>query len=102
MKQFYICQAGTGSYTLCSFDKPVRKLLVTSARSCWLAIPFSDESISKNFYIPGNQVVEIDFQTANSGNGCTGVELKATGDTGGNVYISVSEYGTVGNNDWYK
>lgn len=83
------------------FVKPVRKILVECDTLIGLAIPFSDGSFSDEFLCFPNQLVYLDFQSANNGGGVSSISLIPE-STGGIARLSVIEYGTGGNNDWYK
>lgn len=98
MKQFYYRSATNVADTL-TFVQPVRKIVVVAGRSAALRI----SGTSVFFYIPANQVFYLDFQSANSGKGVTSVEIKGfSADQAVDVYISVTEYGSDGDNEWYK
>lgn len=103
MKQFYNIQAPGGGFEYLQFDAPVRKLLVSTARGIYIAIPYRDATRSANFYIPPNNSVLIDLQSANGGKGCASLGFSSiSSDTAATVYLSVVEYGSDGDNDWYK
>ena len=101
MKQFYNIQAPGEGFEWLQFDAPVRKLLVSTARG--IAIPYRNATRSANFYIPPNNSVLIDLQSANGGKGCASLGFSSiSSDTATTVYLSVVEYGSDGDNDWYK
>lgn len=97
MRQFYKELIGGSTGTTVQFVKPVRKILVECDTLIGLAIPFSDE-----FLCVPKQPVYLDFQSANNGGGVSSISLIPEADGGGIARLSVIEYGTGGNNDWYK
>ena len=103
MKQFYNIQVSGTKYEYLQFDAPVRKLLVSTVRGLFIVIPYRDGTDSANFYIPPNNSALIDLQSANSGKGCARLGFRATTAEGTSIaYLSVAEYGSDGDNDWYK
>lgn len=103
VKQFYKETAPSDSINVIQFDAPVRKMLVTSSRAIFVLIPFANNIYSAPFYIPANNVVNIDLQSANAGKGCVSIGLKSTApDLSASVYLSIVEYGSDGDNEWYK
>ena len=56
-----------------------------------------------NFYLPSNTPVYLDFQSANSGKSVTSLEFKSfSTELNSDIYVSVVEYGSDGDNDWFK
>lgn len=74
------------------------------SRGAYISIPYSNNTYSDKFYIPQNTPVTIDLQSANGGKGCTslGVESGSSSQTTAYLYVSIVEYGSDGDNDWYK
>lgn len=98
MKQFYYTRA-TNVFSPITFVQPVRKVMIVASRSLALRIAGS----GSQFYIPANQALYFDFQFGNTGKGVTSLEFKGfSADTSVDVYVSVSEYGSDGDNDWFK
>lgn len=103
MKQFYRLEAPAGSTGVLHFDAPVRKMLVVVSRGVYISVPYSDNTFSVRFYIPPNMPVAVDLQSANGGKGCASLGVGSiSSDTPANCYISIVEYGSDGDNDWYK
>lgn len=75
-----------------------------ASRSVYISIPYSNNTYSDKFNIPQNTPVTIDLQSANGGKGCTslGVESGSSSQTTAHLYVSIVEYGSDGDNDWYK
>lgn len=66
-------------------------------------IPYSDNTYSDRFYIPQNLPVTFDLQSANGGKGCTSLIVQAgASQTVSVVHVSIVEYGSDGDNEWYK
>lgn len=98
MKQFYYTSV-TNVFGSMTFVQPVRKVMVVASRSLALRIA----GLGTQFYVPGNQAVYFDFQSGNTGKGVTSLEFKSfSADASVDVYVSVSEYGSDGDNDWFK
>lgn len=98
MKQFYYASV-TNVYRSMTFVQPVRKVMIIASRALVLRIVGSGTP----FYVPSNQIVYFDFQSRNTGKGVTSLEFKGfSADTSVDVYVSVSEYGSDGDNDWFK
>ena len=102
MKQFYACNAAVGTYTNCNFNAPVRKITLSTVRGCYVRLPYGGGSYSESFLIPANYPTVIDFQSLNGGKGVSSIEVTAVADVATVLYMSVIEYGSDGDNDWYK
>lgn len=102
MKQFYKELIGGSTGTTVQFVKPVRKILVECDTLIGLAIPFSDGNFSDEFLCFPKQPVYLDFQSANNGGGVSSISLIPEVGGGGVARLSVIEYGSDGDNDWYK
>ena len=103
MRQFYkeLIGGSTGTTTV-QFVKPVRKILVECDMLIGLVIPFSDGNFSDEFLCSPHQPLYLDFQSANNGGGVSSIRLIPEADGGGIARLSVIEYGSDGDNDWYK
>ena len=98
MRQFYFIHV-TDVFSSITFVQPVRKVVIVTSRSLAMRIAGS----ATLFYVPSNQALYFDFQSGNTGKGVTSLEFKSFSvDTGADVYVSVSEYGSDGDNDWFK
>lgn len=103
MKQFYRVEVSSKGDTVFQFEAPVRKMVVTANRSLHMFLNYSNKTKSARFYVPLNVPIYIDFQSANGGKGCTSIGLSSvTPDTSTVCFISIVEYGSDGDNDWYK
>ena len=103
MKQFYRIEAPAGSTQVLQFDAPARKLLLVASRGSYISLPYSNNMYSDRFFIPPNVPVTVDFQSANGGKGCTSLGVESiSAETPANLYLSIIEYGSDGDNDWYK
>ena len=71
MKQFYTAQTTTTEleFTPLEFEYPVRKTCVVADKTAYIRFKYSDESFSDFFYLPANQALYLDFQSANNGGG---------------------------------
>lgn len=103
MRQFYTAlTTGTNlEFTPLEFDQPVRKTCVVADKTAYIRFKYSDQSVSSFFYLPANQALYLDFQSANNGGGVKTIYVADTGVVA-NVRFSIVEYGTGGNIDWYK
>lgn len=101
MKQFYYVHTQNGQARDIVFEKPVRKICLTSTTDCNVGIKFPDGSVSKNFLVLAKTPLYLDFQSRNNGGGLKTLTFLST-EASGDVYISVCEYGTGGDIDWYK
>lgn len=104
MRQFYsVTTTGTlGEFSTLEFVQPVRKMcLIAENAAGYLRFVYSDGSDSGVFFLPARQVVYLDFQSANNGGGVRTVSLADAG-VQTQIRVSVIEYGTGGNIDWYK
>lgn len=77
--------------------------MVVAIRAAYVSIPYSDNTYSEKFYIPQNLPVTLDLQSANGGKGCTSIDVgSGFSQSVSSVYVSIEEYGSDGDNDWYK
>ena len=83
------------------FEQPVRKINITATTDYLMYIDFSDSTQSSSYLIIPRFQCYFDFQSANNGGGIKSLKFRSYGKKG-TIYISVIEYGTGGNNDWYK
>lgn len=98
MKQFYYISV-TNVFRSITFVQPVRKVMIVASRSLAMRIA----GLGTQFYVPTSQALYFDFQSGNTGKGVTSLEFKGfSADTSVDVYVSVSEYGSDGDNDWFK
>ena len=102
MRQFYRMLADNETPAICNFEAPVRKFVMTAGRGCYVEIPYSDGTYSNMFYVPGNTCIYFDLQSVNGGKGCTSIAVVSGEATKAGAYISIVEYGSDGDNDWYK
>lgn len=66
-----------------------------------MSLKFSNGTFSDEFCFPANRELPLDFQSANNGGGVSELYFKPASSLY-NVYVTVSEYGTGGDIDWYK
>lgn len=98
MKQFYYTSVPANFKTI-TFVHPVRKVAIVSSKSSAMRIA-GDNTY---FYIPANFPVYLDFQSANSGKSVVSLEFKSfSAENPSDIYVSVAEYGSDGDNDWFK
>lgn len=84
------------------FRAPVRKAMFCADGAVNMRIPGSRVGVTSQYLrLYKETPVYLDFQTANSGCGINKVQVRAVDGTQQYVRISVSEYGTNGNNDYY-
>lgn len=103
MTQFYNIRVPAGAERVpLVFERPVRKITTNSSAISYLLLKFTDGTYSKPFTFPSNAVVNLDFQSANNGGGVQAVYLAPISDKDYYFSVSVIEYGTGGNIDWYK
>ena len=77
--------------------------MVVAIRGAYISIPYSDNTYSERFYIPQNLPVTFDMQSANGGKGCTSLDVQSgSSQSISSVHVSIVEYGSDGDNDWYK
>lgn len=101
MKQFYRVDIHADERALV-FEKPVRKLSITVSHDATIRLHFTDGSRSDEHTVYARTPVYLDFQSANNGGGVSEIYLKAATPSGGFMSVSIIEYGTGGNIDWYK
>lgn len=103
LKQLYSGKStdSPDSIVTIEFLQPVRKIAILSTTDYIMHIHYTDGTTDSGFLIPGRMQCFFDFQSANNGGGVTSLEFRSYGKEG-TVYITVNEYGTGGNNDWYK
>lgn len=101
MRQFYFVQAELNEVSSFNFVQPVRKICIVSDANISVTLSYSDRSQSQPMKVFAKTPYYLDFQTANNGGGLSSLNVQAIGTAGG-VYVSVVEYGTGGNIDWYK
>lgn len=103
MTQFYVAHttATDLEFTPLEFEHPVRKTCVVADKSAYIRFKYSNGDLSNFFYLPANQAVYLDFQSANNGGGVKTIYVAGSGVVT-NVRFSIIEYGTGGNIDWYK
>lgn len=101
MKQFYRFGIPAVESALV-FEKPVRKLSITVSHDATIKLHFTDGSISDEHTLYARTPMYLDFQTANNGGGVSEIYVKQATSSGGFMSVSIIEYGTGGNIDWYK
>lgn len=84
------------------FEKPVRKLSITVSHDVTIELHFTDGSKSDSYTLYARTPVYMDLQTANNGGGVSEIYVTPATASGGFVSVSIIEYGTGGNIDWYK
>ena len=84
------------------FEKPVRKLSITVSHDVTIKLHFTDGSTSDEHTIYARTPLYLDFQTANNGGGVSEIYVTPATSSGGFMSVSIIEYGTGGNIDWYK
>lgn len=102
MKQFYYVQT-TGvkdNIVKVDFVRPVRKICIVSSGKIPIRLSFASGRID-SFFLYKETPVYLDFQSANNGSGIPFLEILDIGFAE-TICISVSEYGTGGNIEWYK
>ena len=104
MKQFYdvaVPEKSTAWVELV-FDAPVRKARIAITSNAYIGIAKTGEEPTTCYrFSAGNQ--EFDFQSANTGKGITSLFVRALTDTASafNMYVSVTEYGSNGDNEYF-
>ena len=101
MKQFYSVQL-TSEEKAIVFEKPVRKLSISASFDATIKLHFTDGSVSEAHTLYARNPLYLDFQTANNGGGVSEIYLTEATKSGGVASVSIIEYGTGGNIDWYK
>lgn len=102
MRQFYRRTMQAEEEREIVFEKPVRKLSITVSHDAVIRLHFTDGSMSNEYSVYSRTTQYLDFQTANNGGGVSEIYVKATTTVGGYMSVSIIEYGTGGNIDWYK
>lgn len=104
MTQFYNIKvpAGKAEPSAIVFSRPVRKISVNSTGFAHLTLKFSDGTHSPIWLLAANETTLIDFQSANNGGGVPAIYFNSDANKDYYVAVSVVEYGTGGNIDWYK
>lgn len=109
MQQFYVAKIpeDASKSSRVNFVQPVRKMLVEADSEARIWLLFDTETTatsrsSPEFRIYAKTPVYLDFQSANNGGGVSSIMIGGLGDTSAFLRISVIEYGTGGNNEWYK
>lgn len=101
MKQFYRMQISSEEKAMV-FEKPVRKLSISASFDTTIKLHFTDGSVSEAHTLYSRNPLYLDFQTANNGGGVSAIYLTEATKSGGFASVSIIEYGTGGNIDWYK
>lgn len=98
MQQFYHLSAPDTEYKPINFKQPIRKCMIVANRGALIRIA----STGVPFYISGGQVFYFDLQSANTGKGVSSLECKcgSSGNTA-DIYFSVIEYGSSGDNKFF-
>lgn len=109
MQQFYAVSTpgDLSKNTRLNFVQPVRKMLVEADSELRIWLTFDSEATasttsSPEFRIYAKTPVYLDFQSANNGGGVPAIIVGDATGTSTQLRISVIEYGTGGNIDWYK
>lgn len=84
------------------FEKPVRKLSITVSHDATIRLHFTDGKTSDEHTLYARTPIYMDFQTANNGGGVSEIYVTQATASGGFMSVSIIEYGTGGNIDWYK
>lgn len=80
------------------FEQPVRKILIKGSYSFHIT-PGTSFIDAQSFSQPGNVVLELDFQSKNTGKGVKNLTVRnATGNINA-IRISVIEYGDINSGD---
>lgn len=66
-----------------------------------MSLKFSNGTFSEELRFPANNAIPFDFQSANNGGGVSELYFTPASSLY-YVYVTVSEYGTGGDIDWYK
>lgn len=103
MKQFYefVIPPGGDARIRMSFVRPVRKCTIWATSQARMALKFSDGTFSEELRFQANHEIPLDFQSANNGGGVSELYFMPASSLY-YVYVTVSEYGTGGDIDWYK
>lgn len=101
MRQFYRVEILAEEQAIV-FEKPVRKLSIIVSHDATFRLHFTDGSKSDEHTLYARTPFYLDFQTANNGGGVSEIYVKAATSSGGFMSMSIIEYGTGGNIDWYK
>lgn len=105
MRQFYsVSVPSTGEVGVVHFEQPVRKIVINSLAS-YIACSIGTEKkdFEHSFVMGSLQNFELDFQQANTGKGVQDLVFwRYDGDSATRVSISVSEYGSDGDNKFFE
>lgn len=102
MRQFYRVEARASEVSVI-FDKPVRRMCIESNEDVFMYFRFSATERSSEFAIFARTPMCLDFQSANHGGGVPNIVLRAVDQAKSpQVFITISEYGTGGDINWYK
>lgn len=105
MRQFYSVTAlSTGDGSVIHFEQPVRKIVINTLAS-YIACSIGTEKkdLEHSFVTGALQNVELDFQRANTGKGVQDLVFwRYDGGSTTRVSISVSEYGSDGDNKFFE
>lgn len=101
MRQFYRIQLKSEEQVI-TFVQPVRKLIISTSFDATLRLHFTGGGASEAHTVYARTPLYLDFQSANNGGGVSKIYLQAATTSGGFASISIIEYGTGGNIDWYK
>lgn len=101
MKQFYRIELSSEEKAIV-FEKPVRKLSISASFDTSIRLHFTDGSKSESHTLYSRHPLYLDFQSANNGGGVSAIYVTEATTSGGFVSVSIIEYGTGGNIDWYK
>ena len=98
MQQFYYLTAPDTEYKSINFKQPIRKCMIVANRSALIRIA----STGRPFYIVGGQAFYFDLQSANTGKGVSSLQCRcaSSGNTV-DIYFSVIEYGSSGDNKFF-
>ena len=101
MRQFYRIQVLNEEQVI-TFVQPVRKLSIAASFDIIIQLHFTDGSVSEEHTLYARTPLYLDFQSANNGGGVSEIYVKAATASVGFVSVSIIEYGTGGDIDWYK
>lgn len=106
MRQFYsVTVPSTGKGAVIHFEQPVRKKIVLSSMASYIACSIGTETkdLEHSFVMGALQNFELDFQRANTGKGVQDLVFwRYDGGSNTRVSISVSEYGSDGDNKFFE
>lgn len=105
MQQFYTAYTSETADTWqdISFRAPVRKaIFISDDADVNLRLPGTKAGVSSLYFrLLKGVPIYLDFQSANCGVGITRVSIRAVDGKQHYVRISVSEYGSTGDNDYF-